>query len=174
MSASVGDRGGEGVMGREGEGARGRRGERIASHRELRVWQTAMDLAMDVFLLSKTFPADERYSLTDQIRRSSRSVAANIAEAWRKRRYAAAFVSKLNDAEGEAAETQTHLEIAGRCGYLTADQVQALDEHYEHLLAQLVTMAAHPEKWVVHPPRPLSSSPRRPIPSTSPAKVQKS
>jgi four helix bundle protein len=165
VSGSVGDRG--------GEGAKGRRGERIASHRELRVWQTAMDLAMEVFQLSKTFPAEERYSLTDQIRRSSRSVAANISEAWRKRRYEAAFVSKLNDAEGEAAETQTHLEVARRCGYLTDAPVQALDERYEHLLAQLVTMAAHPEKWVVHPPRPFAPSPPRPLGSSSRSKVPK-
>jgi four helix bundle protein len=92
---------------------------KIRTHKELEVWQRAMDLAMEVFAISKSFPSEERYSLTDQIRRSSRSVPANISEAWRKRRYAAAFVSKLNDAEGEAAETQTHLEIARRCGYLT-------------------------------------------------------
>ena len=78
---------------------------------------------------------------------TSRSTAANISEAWRKRRYAAAFVSKLNDAEGEAAESQTHLEISRRCGYLDDKTVQSLDERYEHLLAQLVTMARQPEKW---------------------------
>ena len=108
-----------------------------------------MDLAMEVFIISKAFPADERFSLTDQVRRSSRSVPANISEAWRKRRYQAAFVSKLNDAEGEAAETQTHVEIARRCGYLTDDQAQTLDRRYEHLLAQLVTMATRPEVWTV-------------------------
>src|SRR5947208_86279 len=86
----------------------------IRSHKDLRVWQEAMDLAMEIFTVSKSFPADERFSLTDQVRRSSRSVPANISEAWRKRRYEAAFVSKLNDAEGETAETQTHLEIARR------------------------------------------------------------
>jgi four helix bundle protein len=94
----------------------------IRSHKDLRVWQEAMDLAMEVFTISKSFPADERYSLTDQLRRSSRSVPANLSEAWRKRRYEAAFVSKLNDAEGEAGETQTHLEIARRCGYVTPAQ----------------------------------------------------
>ena len=77
----------------------------IHSFKELRVWRAAMDMAMLIFELSKAFPAAERYSLTDQIRRSSRSVAANISEAWRKRRYPAAFVSKLSDAEAEAAET---------------------------------------------------------------------
>lgn len=79
----------------------------IRSFKELRVWQNAMDVAMRIFELTKSFPAEERYSLTDQMRRSSRSVAANITEAWRKRRYPAAFVSKLSDAESEAAETQT-------------------------------------------------------------------
>ncbi len=104
---------------------------------------------MEVFAISKQFPAEERYSLTDQLRRASRSVAANVAEAWRKRRYPAAFVSKLNDAEGEAAETQTHLEIAHRCGYLPITTLQALDSRYETLLARIVTMSAHPEKWTL-------------------------
>lgn len=138
---------------------------KISSHRELEVWQEAMDLAMEVFALSKGFPADERFSLTDQVRRSSRSVAANLAEAWRKRRYQAAFVSKLNDAEGEAAETQTHLEIARRCRYLPPDITSALDARYERLLARIVTMAAHPEKWTLT--RRLPSSPPPPVTSSS-------
>ena len=124
---------------------------KITSHRELEVWQEAMDLAMEIFHLSKKFPADERFSLTDQIRRSARSVAANLAEAWRKRRYEAAFISKLNDAEGEAAETQTHLDIAHRCGYLLAAALQTLDSRYETLLARIVTMSSQSEKWVLGP-----------------------
>lgn len=88
---------------------------KITSHKELHVWQEAMNAAMDVYQLTKEFPKEEKYSLVDQIRRSSRSVPANIAEAWRKRRYHAAFVAKLNDAEGEAAETQTWVEICCRC-----------------------------------------------------------
>ena len=79
----------------------------IQSHKDLHVWQDAMEGAMEIYAVSKVFPADEKYSLVDQIRRSSRSVAANLAEAWRKRRYEAAFKSKLNDAEAEASETQT-------------------------------------------------------------------
>ncbi len=121
----------------------------IRSFRELKVWQKAMDVAMQVFELSKRFPSEERYSLTDQMRRSSRSVPANIAEAWRKRRYPAAFVSKLNDAEGEAAETQTHLEIAQRCHYLPEDQSKTLDHECEEVLAMLTEMAAHPEQWTI-------------------------
>lgn len=124
---------------------------KIRTHKELRVWQDAMELAMEVFALSKGFPADERFSLTDQVRRASRSVAANISEAWRKRRYAAAFIAKLNDAEGEAAETQTHLEIALRCGYVTKACARQLDERYEALLAQMVSMANRPEVWTVTP-----------------------
>jgi four helix bundle protein len=92
----------------------------IRSFKELRVWQNAMNLAMRIFELTKRFPPQERYSLTDQFRRASRSVAANAAEAWRKRRYPAAFVAKLNDAESEAAETQTWIEVSRRCGYLVS------------------------------------------------------
>lgn len=140
-----------------------RKTQKLTTHKDLRVWQEAMDLAMEVFRATKAFPADERYSLTDQVRRSSRSVPANIAEAWRKRRYEAAFVSKLNDAEGEAAETQTHLEIAFRCGYLGADLKAALDERYERLLAQIVTMATRPEVWTSSSPQ-VPKSPSRTVP----------
>lgn len=80
---------------------------RIRSHAELEVYRLAFQAAMEIFELSKAFPVEERYSLTDQIRRSSRSVCANVAEAWRKRRYHAAFIAKLSDSEAEAAETQT-------------------------------------------------------------------
>jgi four helix bundle protein len=121
----------------------------IRSFKELTVWQRAMDVATEIFRLSKQFPSDERFSLTDQIRRSSRSVAANIAEAWRKRRYPAAFVSKLNDAEGEAAETQTHVELARRCGYVDDTTATGLDSEYEEILAMLTSMAAHPEQWTI-------------------------
>src|SRR5947207_5537451 len=144
-------------MRRGGEGERRGGGDkeqeftmpRIVSVRDLRVWQKAMELAMRVFELSKCFPTNEQFALTDQIRRSSRSVPANIAEAWRKRRYQAAFIAKLNDAEGEAAETQTHLEIALRCGYVHPDEARAIDTDYEDLLAQLVHMAIHPEDWII-------------------------
>ena len=121
----------------------------IRSFRELNAWQMAMDASMRVFEITKRFPADEKFSLIDQVRRSSRSVPANISEAWRKRRYPAAFVSKLNDAEGEAAETQTHIEIALRCRYLSAEEAQGLDSQYEHILGKLVSMAAHPEDWTI-------------------------
>jgi four helix bundle protein len=121
--------------------------ENIRSFEDLRVWQKAMDLAMDVYGQTKHFPSDERFSITDQIRRSSRSVPSNVAEAWRRRRYPAAFVSKLNEAEGEAAETQSHLEICRRCGYLDVSTAQRLKKAYEEVLSMLVKMASHPDKW---------------------------
>jgi len=91
--------------------------ELISSYRDLDVYRIAMDCAIRIFESTKSFPLEERFSLVDQIRRSSRSVCTNIAEAWRKRRYEAAFVSKLSDAETEAAETQVWSEVAFRCGY---------------------------------------------------------
>lgn len=121
----------------------------IRCFKKLRVWQNAMDVAMEIFELTKSFPPEERFSLTDQIRRSSRSVAANITESWIKRRYSAAFVSKLNDAESEAAETQTWIEIARRCSYLSQEKANYLDSRVEEILAQLVTMASQPEKWTI-------------------------
>lgn len=104
---------------------------------------------MQIFEISKSFPKEETYSLTDQIRRSSRSVPANIAEAWRKRRYVAAFISKLNDAEGEAAETQTWLEFAVRCDYIEREKAKALFLEYEEIISMLVSMANNPQKWIL-------------------------
>lgn len=133
----------------------------IRSFKELKVWQNAMDAAMRVFEVTKGFPLEERYSLTDQFRRAARSVASNIAEAWRKRRYPAAFVSKLNDAEGEAAECQTWAEFGLRCRYLSEVDAKDLDRAYEQILAQLVTMIEHPEKWTVGPNRRTTRSVKR-------------
>ncbi|HXG84437.1 MAG TPA: four helix bundle protein [Pyrinomonadaceae bacterium] len=99
---------------------------KIVRHQELDVYKKAFETASRVFEISKRFPKEETYSMTDQIRRSSRSVCANLAEAWRKRRYEAAFVSKLNDCEGEAAETQTWLEFAVKCEYLDKDTGRVL------------------------------------------------
>jgi four helix bundle protein len=125
----------------------------IRSYRDLRVYQAAMDLAMEVFLLSKTFPREERYSLVDQIRKSSRSVCANLSEAWRKRRYQAAFVSKLSDSETEAAETQVWLEFAFRCDYIKEETFKNLDQRYEHILSQIVTMIVDSHSWVIRRPQ---------------------
>ena len=106
----------------------------IRHFRELEVYQLAMVTAMRVFEVSKLFPTKEKYSLTDQIRRSSRSVCSNIAEAWRKRRYPNAFVSKLSDADAEAAETQVWLQPALKCGYLDQNFFDELDAVYDKIL----------------------------------------
>jgi four helix bundle protein len=117
------------------------------SFKDLQVWQNGIELAMRVFELTKAFPSDERFSLVDQIRRSSRSVPANISEAWRKRRYVAAFCSKLNDAETEGAETQTWLELARRSGYIDDVLVEELDDRYEQVLNQLTKMIDDADLW---------------------------
>lgn len=122
-------------------------GSNIGSFRDLNVYQNALDAAVEIYEISKSFPYEERFSLTDQIRRSSRSVCANIGEAWRKRRYQAAFVSKLNDSEGEAAETQVWLDIALRTQLINEDQWRKLNEQYEIILGQLVKMITEPQKW---------------------------
>lgn len=121
----------------------------IRHFRELKVYQTAMDAAMEIFEVTKNFPKEERYSLTDQIRRSSRSVCANIAEAWRKRRYPRHFVSKLSDADAEACETQVWLEFSQKCGYLDRDTTRRLDDIYDHIQAMFVNMMTHPENWTI-------------------------
>jgi four helix bundle protein len=120
---------------------------KVADFRALRVYENAADAASEIFEITKRFPSEERYSLTDQVRRSSRSVCANIAEAWRKRRYPASFVSKLSDADAEAAETQAWIDIAHRCGYIDADVEQHLLNRYHHICAQLALMMSSPEQW---------------------------
>jgi len=122
---------------------------KITRHQSLNVYKRSFQAAMQIFEVSKQFPKEETYSLTDQIRRSSRSVCANLAEAWRKRRYEAAFVNKLNDSEGESAETQTWLEFAVKCGYLNAQDGRALFKVYDEIIAMLVTMINHPNAWVL-------------------------
>ena len=120
---------------------------KIRSHRELEVYILSFDIAMKIFEISKGFPKEETYSLTDQIRRSSRSVCANLAEAFRKRRYQKAFVSKLSDSESEAAETQTWLDFSLSCEYITELEYNALNETYDKILGKLVNMSLHPENW---------------------------
>jgi len=121
---------------------------KIRSHQDLDVYKLAFELAMDIFELSKTFPKEETYSLTDQIRRSSRSVVANLSEAFRKRKYPKHFISKLSDCEAEAAETQTWLEFSWRCNYINQETYTRLNEKCNHIIGKLVNMALHPEKWV--------------------------
>ena len=109
-------------------------GERIESYKDLRVFQNAMDAAMRIFELTKDFPPEEKYSMVDQMRRSSRSACTNIGEAWRRRRYRAAFIAKLNDSESEACETQVWVEFARRCEYLEEETCQELDATYDEIM----------------------------------------
>lgn len=125
----------------------GRKTKRISSVRELDVYKVAFDTAMEIFEVSKTFPKEERYSLTDQVRKSSRSVCTNLSEGWRKRRYKAVFINKLSDAAQEAAETQTWLEFALACRYIDRKVFERLDEKYEHVFAMLITMERKAESF---------------------------
>jgi four helix bundle protein len=115
--------------------------------RDLRVYQLAFELAMEIFRLSKSFPQEERFSLTDQIRRSSRSVAANIAEGYRKKQYPKMFVNKMADADGEATETQVWIDFATDCGYFSPSNQARLKSGYEEIGRMLGGMIAHPEKF---------------------------
>jgi four helix bundle protein len=121
----------------------------IRSYRELRVYQAAFDLAMEIFEFTKSFPAEEKYTVVDQIRRSSRSVCANLAEAWRKRRHPAHFVSKLSDCESEADETRVWLEFSLRGKYISEDKFPDLDGRYDLVIGQLVKMISEPQKWII-------------------------
>jgi four helix bundle protein len=125
----------------------------IRSYRELRVYQSAVDAAMRIYELTKRFPADERFSMVDQMRRSSRSVCSNIGEAWRKRRYPPHFASKLSDSEAEGEETRVWLELAFRCNYISQNEMQELDSIYDGILAQLVHMIDHKHQWTIRTPR---------------------
>lgn len=120
---------------------------KIRTHKDLEVYKMAFEAAMRIFELSKSFPKEETYSLTDQVRRSSRSVCGNLAEAFRKRRYPKSFVSKLSDSEGEAAETQNWLDFAIRCKYISDEDYNNLYNTYDNILGKLINMSLNPGKW---------------------------
>jgi four helix bundle protein len=117
--------------------------------RDLKVYQLAFNLAMEIFHESKKFPPEEKYSLSDQIRRASRSVPGNIWEGYRKKRYPRMFVSKMVDADGEAAETQVWLDVAQACGYLSEKRQLELRRGYEEVGRMLGAMIAHPERFTI-------------------------
>ena len=117
------------------------------SFRDLDVYRRALELMVDINAFCSTLPAKERFVLSDQMRRASRSVCANIAEAWRKRRYKAAFISKLSDAETEAGEMQCWLDVALKLAYMPTEQYKQLDQRFEHLIAQIITMIKDANKW---------------------------
>ena len=121
--------------------------EKIRKHTDLRVYQLSFEAGMEVFKLSKKFPKEERYSLTDQMRRSSRSVSGNLAEAWRKRRYPKSFISKLTDSDGEAAETQVWIDYALACEYIEKEERDIIYDKYEHIMAMITNMIIKPDQW---------------------------
>ena len=122
---------------------------KIRSYKDLDVYQLAFKSAMSIYRDTKKFPAEEKYSLVDQIRRSSRSVCANISEAFRTRNYEKNFVSKLTIAASEASETQTWLDFSLACEYITKVQYDKYFEDYDHILAMLVNMIRNSSKWVI-------------------------
>ena len=124
-------------------------GEKIKYHTDLEAYQIAFEAAMQIFEITKSFPKEETYSLVDQIRRSSRSVCANLSEAWRRRRYPAAFMNCLNLAEAEAAETQVWISFSRECAYLTGIQGDSLYQSYDHVLGIIVKMIKHSDKWIL-------------------------
>jgi len=120
---------------------------KIKTHKELKVYQLSFEVGMEIYRLTKEFPKEEMYSLTNQIRRSSRSVSGNLAEAFRKRSYPKHFVSKLSDCEGEAAETQVWLDYALACQYIKKEHYIILYDKYDHILAMIVNMTTKPDEW---------------------------
>ncbi len=132
------------MTGRQGDVA-----NKIKTHRDLEVYTMGFDAAMEIFALTKQFPKEETYSLTDQIRRSSRAVCSNIAEAWRRRRYEGAFENCLNIAEAEANETQVWIEFAVKCNYLEPTAARELYTTYDNIIGKLVLMIRHSDKWII-------------------------
>lgn len=121
--------------------------DKIRTHKDLNVYQLAFELAVEIQEITRLFPQEEKYSMTDQIRRSSRSVCANIAELWRKRRYPKHFIAKITDCEGEAGETQVWLDLALAFNYIDKEKHQQLYDQYEHIIAMLINMSNNPDKW---------------------------
>lgn len=129
----------------------------LSTAKELTVYQKAYQLAMDVFAVSRGFPAEERFALTSQIRRSSRSICLNLREAWAKRRYEAHFVSKLTDCDGENSETDSALDFARDCGYISSDRHQELTSLCREVGRMLGAMLKDPTPFLSSDHRPLIS-----------------
>jgi four helix bundle protein len=121
--------------------------KKIQNERQLDVYKLSVQAAMEIYELSKSFPKEEMHSLTDQIRRSSKSVSEQITKGWRRRKNVAEFVLKMNEAEGEAAETQVWLEYSVKCLYIPTEEGTRLHKKYDQILGKLVNMGNHPEKW---------------------------
>lgn len=124
---------------------------RLNSAKDLDVYKKAYALAMEIFQVSKKYPSEERYALTGQIRRSSRSVCLNLREAWAKRRYEAHFVNKLTDSDGENSETDSSLDFAKDCGYITSDQHRHLADTTHEIGRMLGSMINNPGSFLIDP-----------------------
>lgn len=122
---------------------------KISQHWQLDVYKLSIESSMRLFELSKKFPREKMYSLTDQLRRTSRSVSGQIAEAWRRRKYEAVFVNKLSEPEGEAGETQVWIEYAVKCEYMSAKEGRDLHRTYDQIISKLVIMGNNPEPWLL-------------------------
>lgn len=123
--------------------------KKITSHKDLEVFNLSFTLAMKIFYITMEFPVEKKFSLTDQIRRSSRSVSTNIAEAFRKRRYEKAFIAKLSDSEAEAAETQVWLDFSYDCNYISDEFYQTAYSEYDNVLGKIVTMINQSHYWII-------------------------
>ncbi len=121
--------------------------ELVESFMDLKVYKKAFELQQEIFIITKKFPKEELYSLTDQIRRSSRSIGANIAEAWKKRRYTALFVSKLTDSDGEQAETLHWLKTSYACQYIVKEEYLLLSKKCSEIGRMLGKMISEPGQW---------------------------
>jgi len=126
---------------------------RIHRFQDLKPYQMALDLQQQIFLISRSFPKEETYSLTDQIRRSSRSIGANIAEAWAKRRYPLHFISKLTDSDGENSETQHWLHTAHLCGHLSESALDPLLDQSQEIGRMIGKMIIDKDRWCFQPPQ---------------------
>ncbi|HQU74225.1 MAG: four helix bundle protein [Calditrichaeota bacterium] len=122
---------------------------RIQHFRQLNVYRTAFESALRIHQISLNFPREEKYALVDQIRRSSKSVCANLGEAWQRRRYKAAFQAKIEDCKSEASEVQVWLELSLALNYISQEEFEALDNSYEKILAQLIKMLINPDQWLI-------------------------
>jgi four helix bundle protein len=123
--------------------------KKIQYHWQLDVYKLSVESSMEIYELTKSFPKEEMYSLTDQIRRSSRSVSGQIAEGWRRRKYEAAFINKMNEAEAESAETQVWLEYSVKCEYISREKGIKLHEKYDQIISKLVNIGNNPDKWIL-------------------------
>jgi four helix bundle protein len=129
------------------ENPREQQGRIVQDYSELKVYQLGFASAMQIFRSSQKWPKEEKFALTDQIRRSSRSVCSNIGEAWRKRRYPLHFVSKLSDSDMEAAETIVWLNFALECGYMDTEEHRQLSDNYDYICRMLSKMMDNPDSW---------------------------